>query len=227
MRIDILSCVPDQLHSPLNTSIVKRARNKSLVEVHIHNIRDWTTDKHRSVDDSPYGGGAGMVLKVEPIAALIRSLQAERSYDEIIFLTPDGTRFDQGHANELSLKKNIILLCGHYKGIDQRVRDIFITREISIGDYVLSGGELPALVLTDALVRLLPGVLGDETSALSDSFMSNFLDAPAYTRPLDFEGHTVPAVLTSGNHAAIDVWRDEQAYEKTKTRRPDLLEDEE
>ncbi|MCL4109377.1 UNVERIFIED_CONTAM: hypothetical protein GTU68_033202 [Idotea baltica] len=225
MRIDILSCVPDQLHSPLNTSIVKRARNKGLVEVHIHNIRDWTTDKHRSVDDAPYGGGAGMVLKIEPIAALIRSLQAERSYDEIIFLTPDGRRFDQGLANELSLKKNIILLCGHYKGIDQRIRDLFITREISIGDYVLSGGELPALVLTDALVRLLPGVLGDETSALSDSFMSNLLDAPAYTRPIDFEGHVVPPVLTSGNHAAIDAWRDEQAYEKTQARRPDMLED--
>jgi len=226
MRIDILSCVPDQLHSPLNTSIVKRAREKGLVEIQVHNIRDWSTDKYRSVDDTPYGGGAGMVLKIEPIAAAIRSLQEQRAYDEIIFLTPDGKRFEQGIANELCLKQNIILLCGHYKGIDQRIRDLFVTREISIGDYVLSGGELPALVLTDALVRLLPGVLGDETSALSDSFMSNLLDAPAYTRPKDFEGNMVPPVLTSGNHAAIDAWRDEQAYQKTKERRPDLLDEE-
>ncbi|HHG84079.1 MAG TPA: tRNA (guanosine(37)-N1)-methyltransferase TrmD [Bacteroidetes bacterium] len=225
MRIDILSGVPDQLISPLETSIVKRARNKGLVDIHIHNIRDYATDKHKCIDDAPYGGGAGMVMKVEPIAALIRKLQAERNYDEVIFLTPDGEVLKQAMANELCLKSNFILLAGHYKGVDQRVRDLFITREISIGDYVLSGGELPALVLTDALVRLIPGVLGDETSALSDSFQSNFLDAPAYTRPADFEGHRVPEVLLGGNHAHIDQWRDEQAFAKTKARRPDLLED--
>ena len=226
MRIDILSGVPDQLHSPLNTSIIKRAREKGLVEIHVHDIRDWATDKHRSIDDTPYGGGAGMVMKIEPIAAAIRELSAERDYDEVIFLTPDGEVLKQGISNQLCMKKNLILLCGHYKGIDQRIRDMFITREISIGDYVLSGGELPALVLTDSLVRLLPGVLGDETSALSDSFMSNLLDAPAYTRPKDFEGREVPPILLSGNHAAIDAWRDEQALQKTKERRPDLLEDE-
>ena len=226
MRIDILSGVPDQLHSPLNTSIIKRAREKGLVEIHVHDIRDWATDKHRSIDDTPYGGGAGMVMKIEPIAAAIRELSSERDYDEVIFLTPDGEVLKQGISNQLCMKENLILLCGHYKGIDQRIRDMFITREISIGDYVLSGGELPALVLTDSLVRLLPGVLGDETSALSDSFMSNLLDAPAYTRPKDFEGQEVPAILLSGNHAAIDAWRDEQALEKTKERRPDLLEDE-
>lgn len=227
MRIDILSGVPDQLTSPLNTSIVKRARDKGLVEIHIHDIRDWATDKHKSIDAPPYGGGAGMVMKVEPIAAAIRQLKSERNYDEIIFLTPDGEVLAQGMANALSLKENLILLCGHYKGIDQRIRDLFITKEISIGDFVLSGGELPALVLTDALVRLIPGVLGDETSALSDSFMTNLLDAPAYTRPMDFEGNKVPPILLSGNHAAIDAWRDEQAYEKTKVRRPDLLEKDE
>ncbi|MEM6268642.1 MAG: tRNA (guanosine(37)-N1)-methyltransferase TrmD [Bacteroidota bacterium] len=225
MRIDILSGIPDQLHSPLTTSIVKRARDKGLVEIHVHNIRDYATDKHRSIDDTPYGGGAGMVLKVEPIAAAIRKLQAERSYDEVIFLSPDGEVLTQTIANELSLQGNLILLAGHYKGIDQRVRDLFVTREISIGDYVLSGGELPALVVTDAIVRLLPGVLGDETSALSDSFQSHLLDAPCYTRPADWEGHKVPEVLLGGNHAAIDRWRDEQAYTKTKKRRPDLLQD--
>lgn len=223
MRIDILSGVPDQLTSPLNTSIVKRAQDKGLVEIHVHNIRDYATGKHRSIDDIPYGGGSGMVMKIEPIAALIRKLQAERHYDEIIYLTPDGVTLQQRMANELSTKENFIFLAGHYKGIDQRVRDIFVTREISIGDYVLSGGELPALVLADAIIRLIPGVLNDETSALSDSFQSNLLDAPMYTRPADFEGHTVPAVLLGGNHAHIDQWRDEMAYEKTKTRRPDLL----
>lgn len=223
MRIDILSVVPDQLSSPLNTSIVKRAQDKGLVEIVVHNIRDYAHDRHKTVDDAPYGGGAGMVMKVEPIAELIRKLQAEREYDEVIFLTPDGETLDQGMANHLSVKGNIIMLCGHYKGVDQRVRDLFITKEVSIGDYVLSGGELAALVLTDAIVRLLPGVLGDESSALSDSFQSNLLDAPMYTRPADFEGHTVPAVLLGGNHAEIDKWRDEQAFEKTKRRRPDLL----
>lgn len=227
MRIDILSGVPAQLSSPLNTSIVKRAQDKGLVEIVVHDIRDWATDKHKSIDAAPYGGGAGMVMRIEPIAAAIRQLKSERTYDEVIFLTPDGEVLDQGMANSLSLKKNLILLCGHYKGIDQRVRDLFVTKEVSIGDFVLSGGELPALVLTDALVRLLPGVLGDETSALSDSFMSNLLDAPAYTRPMDFEGNKVPPILLSGNHSAIDEWRDDQAFQKTKDRRPDLLEDSE
>lgn len=224
MRIDILSGVPEQLSSPIETSIIKRARDKGLVEIHVHNIRDWTVDKYRKIDDTPYGGGAGMVLKVEPIAAAIRELKAQRDYDEVIFMTPDGEVFDQPIANGLSLKKNLILLAGHYKGVDQRVRDLFVTREISIGDYVLSGGELPALVVTDALVRLLPGVLGNEVSALEDSFQSNLLDAPAYTRPSDFEGHKVPDVLLGGNHAEIDRWRDEKAFEKTKERRPDLLD---
>lgn len=224
MRIDLLSAVPDQLHSPLNTSIVKRAQDKGLAEIHVHNLRDWATDKYKSVDDAPYGGGAGMVMKVEPIAAAIRALQAEREYDEVIFMTPDGPILDQKMANQLSTKKNLLILCGHYKGVDQRVRDLFITKDISIGDFVLSGGELPALVLTDAVVRLLPGVLGDESSALSDSFQSNLLDAPMYTRPSEFEGHGVPAVLLGGNHKEIDKWRDEQAYERTKRLRPDILD---
>lgn len=223
MRIDILSGVPEQLSSPLQTSIVKRAQDKGHVEIHVHNIRDYSTDRHKSIDDVPYGGGSGMVMKIEPIAALIRKLQSEREYDEVIYLTPDGATLYQGMANALSTKQNLILLAGHYKGIDQRVRDMFVTREVSIGDYVLSGGELPALVLTDAIVRLIPGVLNDETSALSDSFQSNLLDAPMYTRPADFEGHKVPDVLLSGNHAMIDRWRDEMAYEKTQRLRPDLL----
>lgn len=225
MRIDILSAVPAQLDSPLNTSIVKRAQDKGLVEIHCHDLRKWAENKHNRIDDMPYGGGAGMVMQVGPIARAIRELKSEREYDEVIFLTPDGKVLDQGMANALSLKGNLILLAGHYKGVDQRARDLFVTMEISIGDYVLSGGELPALVLTDAIVRLLPGVLGDETSALSDSFMSNLLDAPAYTRPADFEGHKVPNVLLSGNHAHIDAWRDEQAIAKTQARRPDLLEE--
>ncbi len=225
MRIDILSAVPAQLDSPLNTSIVKRAQDKGLVEIHCHDLRKWAENKHNRIDDMPYGGGAGMVMQVGPIARAIRELKSEREYDEVIFLTPDGKVLDQGMANALSLKGNLILLAGHYKGVDQRARDLFVTMEISIGDFVLSGGELPALVLTDAIVRLLPGVLGDETSALSDSFMSNLLDAPAYTRPADFEGHKVPDVLLSGNHAHIDAWRDEQAIAKTQARRPDLLEE--
>lgn len=227
MRIDILSAVPDQLSSPLNTSIVKRAQDKGLVEIHVHNLRDWATDKYKSIDDAPYGGGAGMVMKIGPIAAAIRELKSQRDYDDIIFMTPDGPILNQGMSNQLSTKKNLMILCGHYKGVDQRVRDLFITRDISIGDFVLSGGELPALVLTDALVRLLPGVLGDESSALSDSFQSNLLDAPMYTRPAEFEGHGVPPVLLGGNHKAIDAWRDEQAFEKTQRLRPDLLEDSE
>ena len=224
MRIDIISCVPDQLFSPLSTSILKRAQDKGLVEIKVHDLRDHTPLKHKQVDDYPFGGGAGMVLMVEPIANAIRYLKAEREYDEIIFLTPDGERLEQSMANELSLKNNLILLAGHYKGVDQRVRDLFITREISIGDYVLSGGELPALVLTDAIVRLIPGVLGDESSALSDSFQTPLLDPPVYTRPRSFEGLEVPPVLLSGNFKEIDKWRDEEAFEKTKARRPDLLE---
>ena len=226
MRIDILSAVPAQLDSPLTTSIVKRAQDKGLVEIHTHDLRKWAENKHNRIDDMPYGGGAGMVLQVGPIARAIRELKSERDYDEVIFLTPDGEVLTQSIANGLSLKGNLILLAGHYKGIDQRARDLFVTREISIGDYVLSGGELPALVLTDAIVRLLPGVLGDETSALTDSFMSNLLDAPAYTRPADFEGHKVPDILLGGNHKLIDAWRDEQALAKTQERRPDLLENE-
>ena len=222
MVIDILSVVPDLLMSPLSHSILKRAQDKGLATIKVHNIRDYATDKHKSVDDTLYGGGAGMVMKIEPIAACIRSLQETQTYSEIIYLTPDGEPFTQALANELSLLPSVLMLCGHYKGIDQRIRDQFITREISIGDYVLSGGELPALVLTDALVRLLPGVLNDETSALADSFQDGLLDAPAYTRPVDFEGLTVPEVLLSGHFGKIDAWREAQREEKTQHRRPDL-----
>lgn len=227
MRIDILSAVPDQLESPLNTSIIHRAREKGLVEIVTHNLRDYSTNKYQSIDDYPFGGGPGMVMKIEPIAACIRKLKAERDYDEIIFLTPDGSILDQGQANTLSLCENLILLAGHYKGVDQRVRDIFITKEISIGDFVLSGGELPALVLTDSIVRLIPGVLGDEASALSDSFQDNMLEPPIYTRPADWEGHAVPPVLLSGHFKVIEQWRDEQSYQKTLNRRPDLLDPDE
>jgi tRNA (guanine37-N1)-methyltransferase len=202
---------------------LKRAAQKGHAEYHLHNIRDYSTDRHQSVDDAPYGGVPGMVMRIEPIAACIRKLQSERTYDEVIYLCPDGETLNQSIANQLSQYGNIILLAGHYKGIDQRIRDIFITREISIGDYVLSGGELPALVLADALVRLLPGVLNDETSALSDSFMNGLLDAPVYTRPANFEGQGIPDVLLSGHFAKIDQWRDEQAVEKTQKRRPDLF----
>lgn len=223
MRIDILSCVPKLLESPLQHSILKRAQDKGLLEIHIHDIRDYATDKHRQVDDYLFGGGAGMVMKVEPIAACIRSLQRDRIYDEVIYLTPDGEQFTQATANKLSLKQNLILLAGHYKGVDQRVRDLFITKEISIGDYVLSGGELPALILVDALGRIIPGVLGDESSALMDSFQDDLLEAPIYTRPADFEGWLVPEVLLSGNSKDIEIWREEQSIEKTRLRRPDLL----
>ena len=224
MRIDIVSCVPDLLTSPLSHSILKRAQNKGLLEVVIHDLRDYAEGKHRQVDDYPFGGGAGMVMKIEPVAACIRALSQERTYDEIIFLTPDGEVFDQPMANSLSLSTNLLMFAGHYKGLDQRARDLFFTREISIGDYVLSGGELPALVLTDAIGRLIPGVLGDESSALNDSFQDNLLDAPVYTRPADFEGHQVPEILLSGHQAKIEEWRDNQALEKTRLRRPDLLE---
>lgn len=227
MRIDIISCVPQLLESPLAHSILKRAQDKGLLEIGIYDLRDYTQDKHRQVDDYPYGGGAGMVMKVEPIARCIRALSEERAYDEIIYLTPDGETFQQGLANSLSLAQNLLLLAGHYKGVDQRVRDRFVTREISIGDYVLSGGELPALVLVDAIGRLLPGVLSDESSALMDSFQDGLLEAPVYTRPAEFEGMKVPDVLLSGHAGAIDAWREEMALEKTRIRRPDLLEEEE
>jgi len=223
MRIDIISCVPKLLESPLSHSIIQRAKDKGLVEIHLHDLRDYSINKHRQIDDYPYGGGAGMVLRVEPIAKCIRKLTSERTYDAIIYLTPDGKRLDQRMANTLSLQKNLILFAGHYKGIDQRARDLFFTQEVSIGDYVLSGGELPALVLADAIIRLIPGVLNDETSALFDSFQDDLLDAPVYTRPADFEGHKVPEILLSGHEKKIKEWLEEQSYKKTVERRPDLL----
>jgi tRNA (guanine37-N1)-methyltransferase len=224
MRIDIISAVPDLLQSPLNHSIVKRAQDKGLVEIVVHNLHEYGFGQYRQIDDTPFGGGAGMVLMIEPIAACIRQLQAERTYDEIIYTAPDGKTFNQKTANALSLKKNIIILCGHYKGVDERVRTMFVTQEISIGDYVLSGGELAAAIITDAVVRVLPNVLSDETSALSDSFQDNLLAPPVYTRPAEFEGLHVPDVLLSGNHAKIAQWRDEQSITRTQERRPDLLD---
>ncbi|SFR44804.1 tRNA (Guanine37-N(1)-) methyltransferase [Robiginitalea myxolifaciens] len=226
MRIDIITVLPELLESPFGASIVKRAIEKGLVEIHLHALRDYATNKYKQVDDYPYGGGAGMVLMAEPIDRCMEALTAERDYDEIIYLTPDGERLDQGIANELSLSGNLLLLCGHYKGVDQRIRDHWITREISIGDYVLSGGELGAAVLCDAIVRLLPGVLGNETSALTDTFQDNLLAPPIYTRPQEFKGMQVPEVLTSGHQARIDAWREEKALERTRERRPDLLENE-
>jgi tRNA (guanine37-N1)-methyltransferase len=206
-------------------SILKRAREKQLFSVYLHDIRDYSTDKHRKVDDYPYGGEPGMVMKIEPIAACIEKLKQERDYDEVIFLTPEGDTFNQTMANTLSMKNTILLLCGHYKGIDERVRELFITKEISIGNYVLSGGELPAAILCDAIVRLIPGVLNDETSALSDSFQYGLLSAPVYTRPYDFRGHTVPDILLSGNEKAITEWKLQQAMERTRKNRPDMLEE--
>ena len=223
MRFDIITVLPGLLESPFAHSILQRAQKKGLAEIVVHNLRDYSTQKQKSVDDYPYGGGSGMVMSIEPFAACIDKLRSEREYEEIIFLTPDGETLKQTIANELSSKTNIILLCGHYKGIDQRIRDLFVTREISIGDYVLSGGELPAAVLVDAVVRLLPGVLNDETSALSDSFQGELLDAPVYTRPADWQGHKVPDVLLSGHEAKIAEWRHDQALERTQQRRPDLL----
>ena len=223
MRIDIITCVPSLLTSFFSHSILDRAVKKGLAEVIVHDLRDYATNKQKQVDDYAFGGGAGMVLKIEPIATLIRKLQAERSYDEVIYMTPDGKRFDQPTANRLSMMHNLILLCGHYKGVDQRVRDIFVTREISIGDYVLSGGEIPAAVVADSVIRLLPGVLNDETSALSDSFQDNLLAPPVYTRPADFEGHRVPPVLLSGHEANIEAWRTAQSLKNTQEKRPDLL----
>lgn len=225
MRIDIITVLPELLKSPFEASILKRAIEANLVEVHFHNLRDYTTGNYKAVDDTQFGGGAGMVMLIEPIDKCISKLQEERSYDEIIYMTPDGELLNQGTANHISLKENIIILCGHYKGVDQRVRDKFITREISIGDYVLSGGELGAAVLCDAVIRLIPGVLGNETSALTDSFQDNLLAPPIYTRPREYKGMKVPEVLFSGNFPKIEKWREEQAYKRTEERRPDLLED--
>jgi tRNA (guanine37-N1)-methyltransferase len=224
LRIDILSGVPELLESPLNHSIVSRAQKKGVVEIHIHNLRDYTEDKHHKIDDTPYGGGAGMVLTAQPVFSCIEKLLAEREYDEILFTAPDGIPFEQKHANELSIKKNIIILCGHYKGVDHRVREALITREFSIGDYVLSGGELPALVMTDAVVRLLPGALGDAESALTDSFQNELLEAPVYTKPAEFRGLKVPDVLRSGDHQKVEEWKQQQAIERTRKLRPDLYE---
>lgn len=224
MRFDIITVLPALLESPFAHSILQRAQKKGIAEIVVHNLRDYATNKQKSVDDYQYGGGSGMVMSIEPFAACIEKLQAEREYDEIIFMSPDGVTLNQSTANELSIKKNIIILCGHYKGIDQRIRDIFVTREISVGDYVLSGGELPAAIVVDAVVRLIPGVLNDETSALSDSFQGELLDAPVYTRPADWRGHKVPDVLLSGHEAKVNEWRHEQALERTKIRRPDLFE---
>lgn len=223
MRIDILTVVPELLESPLNYSIVKRARDKGLVEIHVHNLREYGKGFYRQVDDYCYGGDAGMVMMVEPVWRCINDLKAERDYDEIIFTAPDGDILTQGIANELSCKENIIILCGHYKGIDHRIREHIITREISVGDYVLSGGEIPAAIITDAIVRLLPGALSDETSALSDSFQDNLLAPPVYTRPAEFNGWKVPDVLLSGDPKKIKAWQDAQALERTARLRPELL----
>ncbi|MGL5889161.1 MAG: tRNA (guanosine(37)-N1)-methyltransferase TrmD [Bacteroidia bacterium] len=224
MRIDIISVVPELLESPFSYSIMKRAQQKGLAEVNIINLRDYATDKHRTVDDYAFGGGAGMVMKIEPIAACIEDLKAQRTYDEIIYMSPDGEQFSQPIANRLSSLTNIMILCGHYKGVDERVREHFITREISVGDYVLSGGELAAAVVSDAVIRLIPGVLSDETSALSDSFQDNLLAPPVYTRPAEFRGWTVPDVLLSGHELNISNWRHEQAVKRTRERRPGLAE---
>ncbi len=223
MRIDILTVVPELLESPFNHSILKRAKDKGLAEIYIHNIRDWATDKHKRVDDYAFSKGAGMVMMIEPIDKAISELKAQRSYDEIIFLTPDAAKFTQQDANQLSMKGNLMILCGHYKGIDQRVRDFLVTREFSIGDYVLTGGELAAAIISDAIVRLLPGVLSDETSALTDSFQDGLLTPPVYTRPAEYKGWKVPEILLSGNDQLIEEWKMEQAIERTRRIRPDLL----
>ncbi len=225
MRIDIISCVPSLLESPFAHSILQRAQDKKLVRVLVHDLRDYAVGKQRQVDDYAFGGGAGMVLMIEPIDRCIRQLQAQRSYDEIIYVSPDGETLTQSIANEISLLKNVIILCGHYKGVDERVREHLVTREISVGDYVLSGGELAAAVLADAVIRLLPGVLNDETSALTDSFQDDLLAPPVYTRPAEYQGWTVPEVLRSGHEANIEAWRFEQSVARTQQRRPDLLED--
>ena len=224
MRIDIISVVPEMLDGFLNTSILARAQKKGLVEIHVHNLRDYTTDKHRRVDDYPYGGFAGMVMQCQPIDDCIAALKAERDYDEVIFTSPDGEKFDQPMANSLSMKGNLIILCGHYKGIDYRIREHLITKEVSIGDFVLTGGELAAACMTDAIVRIIPGAIGDEQSALSDSFQDHLLAAPVYTRPADYKGWKVPDVLLSGHDAKIHEWEMAQSLERTKRLRPDLLE---
>ena len=224
MRIDIISAVPSLLISPFADSILKRAQNKGLVQVVVHDLRDYTTNKHKKIDDYAFGGGAGMVMTIQPIDSCISKLKSQRDYDEVIYMTPDGEQLNQQICNKLSSITNIIILCGHYKGIDERVRKMFITREISIGDYVLSGGELGAAVLADSIIRLIPGVLNDETSALTDSFQDNLLSPPIYTRPADYNGEKVPEILTSGNERAIEEWRMNQAIERTKKRRPDLLD---
>lgn len=224
MRIDILTVLPEMLESPLGCSILKRAQDKGLAEIVVHNLRDYTTNKHRKVDDYPFGGEAGMVMQVEPIDRAITALKSEREYDEVIFTSPDGEQFTQSMANSMSLLDNIIILCGHYKGVDYRVREHLITKEISIGDYVLTGGEMPAIVITDAIVRLIPGAIGDEQSALSDSYQDNILAPPVYTRPADYNGWKVPDILLSGHEAKISEWRQEQAIARTRLLRPDLLE---
>lgn len=225
MRIDILTIFPGMFDGPFSHSIIKRAVDKGLAEIHLHDIRDYTTDKHRRVDDYPFGGGAGMVMMIEPIARCIESLTARRHYDELIYMTPDGDLLDQPMANNFSTRENLLILCGHYKGIDERIREHLITREISVGDYVLSGGELPAAIFSDAVIRLMPGVLGDETSALSDSFQDGLLSPPVYTRPADYKGWKVPDILLSGHDRKIAEWRHEQAVLRTKERRPGLLDD--
>jgi tRNA (guanine37-N1)-methyltransferase len=226
MRIDIISIIPELLESPLNHSIMKRAQNKGLLEVVVHHLRKWAVNEYGQVDDYQYGGGAGMVMMCEPLAKAIEELQSQRSYDQIIYMTPDGERFNQKTANRLSLMGNLIIICGHYKGIDQRIRDHFVTMEISIGDFVLSGGEIAAAIVVDAVGRLLPGVLNDETSALTDSFQDNLLAPPVYTRPADFRGWKVPDILLSGDLRKVEEWRYEQAYQRTLERRPDLLREE-
>ena len=223
MRIDILTVVPELLSSPLNESILKRAQESGHAEIHVHNLRDYTDDKRRTVDDYPFGGEAGMVMKIEPVYRCIEKLKSERDYDEIIFTSPDGIQYNQREANRLSLMNNIIILCGHYKGIDYRIREHLITREISIGDYVLTGGELAACVIADSVVRIIPGAIGDEASALTDCFQDNLLAPPVYTRPSEFNGWKVPDVLLSGNFSEIEKWQEEQAYARTKALRPDLL----
>ncbi|KAA2224596.1 MULTISPECIES: tRNA (guanosine(37)-N1)-methyltransferase TrmD [Chryseobacterium] len=223
MRIDIISVLPELMESPFKTSILKRAMDKGLAEVHFHQLRDWAINKHRQIDDEPYGGGAGMVMMIEPLDKCISELKSQRNYDEVIYLTPDGVTLNQKIANSLSIKENLIFLCGHYKGIDQRVRDLHITKEISIGDYVLTGGELAACVLADSVIRLLPGVLNDEQSALTDSFQDDLLSPPIYTRPESYKGLDVPKILLSGNSGKIEEWRHDEAVRITREKRPDLL----
>ncbi len=225
MRIDIITVSPELIQSPFEHSIVKRAIDKGLAEVHFHNLRDYASNKYKKIDDYQFGGGAGMVLMIEPIDKCISKLKSERNYDEVIYMTPDAPILNQATSNMLSLKENFIILCGHYKGVDQRVRDLFITKEISIGDYVLSGGELGAAVLCDSIIRLIPGVLGDETSALTDSFQDNLLSPPVYTRPSEYKGAEVPPILLSGNFPKIDAWRTEKAYQRTQQIKPELLDE--